>query len=127
MWAWGAQSFPPASSPTPSLISEYVVEEVKEGDFVSTGIHTFLYDCNFLARSLRLRAEAGEIVPLGINRQKSTRRQERTQKNKVLGDKELIYGGTETLLKPCARTVIRDFHAKISFPLVGYQTRLQLT
>lgn len=28
--------------PPPSLISEYVVEEVKEGDFVSTSIHTFL-------------------------------------------------------------------------------------
>lgn len=76
-------------SPPPSLISEYVVEEVKEGDFVSTGIHTFLHDYT-LARSLSLRPEAAEVVPSGIKRQKSTRRQETTQRNKVLGDKELI-------------------------------------
>lgn len=85
MWAWGAQvisfSFFPASPPSPSLISEYVVEEVKEGDFISTGIYTFLHDCTFLARSLSLRAEAGEVVPLGIKRQKSTWRQETTQRN----------------------------------------------
>lgn len=74
-------SFFPASSPPPSLISEYVVEEVKEGDSVSRGIHTFLHDCTFLARSLSLRAEAGEVAPLGIERQKSTRRQETTQRN----------------------------------------------
>lgn len=42
MWAWGAQSFPPASSlalrPPPHLpqplIAERIVEEVKEDDFV---------------------------------------------------------------------------------------------
>lgn len=82
--------FFPASSPPPSLISEYVVEEAKEGDFVSTGIHTFLHDCTFLARNLSLRAEAGKVGPLGIKRQKSTWRQETTQRNKVLVDKELI-------------------------------------
>lgn len=69
--------FPPA----PSLISEYVVEEVKEGGFVSTGIYTFLHDCTFLARSLSSRAEAGEVVLLGIKRQKNTRRQETTQRS----------------------------------------------
>lgn len=83
-------SFFPASSPPPSLISECVVEEAKEGDFVSTGIHTFLHDCTFLARNLSLRAEAGKVGPLGIKRQKSTWRQETTQRNKVLVDKELI-------------------------------------
>lgn len=76
-----SSSFFPASSSPPSLISEHVVEEVKEGDFVSTGIHTFLHDCTFLARSLSLRAEAGELVPLGIKTQKSTRQQETTQRN----------------------------------------------
>lgn len=41
MWAWGEQSFPPASSPAPPPspgreppIAEYVVEEVKEDDVV---------------------------------------------------------------------------------------------
>lgn len=86
-----SSSFFPASSPPPSLLSECVVEEVKEGVFVSTGIHTFLHDCTFLARSLSSRAEADEVVPLGIKRQKSTRRQETTRRNiKCLEDKEII-------------------------------------
>lgn len=76
-----SSSFFPASSPPPSLVSECVVEEVKEGDFVSTGIHTFLRDCTLSAKRLSSRAEAGEVVPLGIKRQKSTRRQETTRRN----------------------------------------------
>lgn len=70
-----------SSSFFPPSDFEYVVEEVKEGDSVSRGTHTFLHDCTFLARSLSLSAEAGEVVPLGIKRQKSTRRQETTHRN----------------------------------------------
>lgn len=68
MWAWGAQSFPPASSlalpttpprlPQP-LIAECIVEEVKEDDFVPVEqlIHIYLHiftRWHLLSQKLRL-------------------------------------------------------------------------